>query len=61
MRKLLLDMRKDFLKMSNFCLAEILSETNSLTIVTSKKILKMSNYELIFSILFLIMRIRNLQ
>ena len=61
MRKLLLDMRKDFLKMSNFCLAEIPSETNSLTIVTSKKILKMSNYELIFSILFLIMRTWNLQ
>ena len=36
MRKLLLDMRKDFLKMSNFYLVEILSEPN-LTIMTSKK------------------------
>ena len=44
MRKFLLDMRKDFLIMSNFYLVEILSEPNSLTIVTSKKILKMSNY-----------------
>ena len=44
MRKLLLDMRKDFLIMSNFYLVEILSEPNSLTIVTSKKTLKMSNY-----------------
>ena len=61
MRKFLLDMRKDFLIMSNFYLVEILSEPNSLTIVTSKKILKMSNYMLILSIFFLIMRIRNLQ
>ena len=37
MRKFLLDMRKDFLIMSNFYLVEILSEPNSLTIVTSKK------------------------
>ena len=37
MRKPLLDMRKDFLIMSNFYLVEILSEPNSLTIVTSKK------------------------
>ena len=44
MRKLLLDIRKDFLIMSNFYLVEILSEPNSLTIVTSKKTLKMSNY-----------------
>ena len=33
----LLDMRKGFLMMSNFYLVEILSEPNSLTIVTSKK------------------------
>ena len=44
MRKLLLDTRKDFLIMSNFYLVEILSEPNSLTIVISKKTLKMSNY-----------------
>ena len=50
MRKFLLDMRKDFLIMSNFYLVEILSEPNSLTIVARKKILKMSNYVLIFSI-----------
>ena len=49
MRKFLLDMRKDFLIMSNFYLVEILSEPNSLTIVTSKKLLKMSNYVLILS------------
>ena len=61
MRKFLLDMRKDFLIMSNFYLVEILSKPNSLTIVTSKKISKMSNYVLILSIFFLIMRIRNLQ
>ena len=61
MRKFLLDMRKDFLIMSNFYLVEILGEPNSLTIVTSKKILKMSNYVLILSIFFLIMRIRNFQ
>ena len=60
MRKFLLDMRKDFLTMSNFYLVEILSEPNSLTIVTSKKILIMSNYVLILSIFFLITRIRNL-
>ena len=52
MRKFLLDMRKDFLIMSNFYLVEILGEPNSLTIVTSKKILKMSNYVLILSIFF---------
>ena len=52
MRKFLHDMRKDFLIMSNFYLVEILSEPNSLTIVTSKKILKMSNYVLILSIFF---------
>ena len=50
MRKLLLDMRKDFLIMCNVYLVEILGEPNSLTIVTSKKILKMSNYVLILSI-----------
>ena len=61
MRKCLLDMRKDFLIMSNFYLVEILSEPNSLTIVTCKKILIMSNYVLISSIFFLITRIRNLQ
>ena len=60
MRKFLLDIRKDFLIMSNFHLVEILSEPNSLTIMTSKKILKMSNYVLILSIFFLKMRIRNL-
>ena len=41
MRKFLLDMREDFLIMSNFHLVEILSEPNSLTVMTSKKILKM--------------------
>ena len=61
-RKCLLDMRKDFLIMSNFYLAEIFSEPNSLTIVTSKKILTMSNYVPILSIIFfLITRIMNLQ
>ena len=61
MRKFLLHMSKEFLIMSNLYLVEILSEPNSLTIVTSKKILKMSNYVLILSFFFLIMRIRNLQ
>ena len=61
MRKFLLDMRKDFLIMSNFYLVEILSEQISLTIATNKKILKTSNYVLILIIFFLIMRIRNLQ
>ena len=61
MRKFLFDTRKDFFIMSNFNLLEILSEPNSLTIVTSKKLLKMSNYVLILSIFFLKMRIRNLQ
>ena len=37
MRKFLLHMRKDFLIMINFYLAEILIEKNSLTIMTSKK------------------------
>ena len=46
MRKRSLDMRKDFLIMSNFYLVEILSEPNSLAIVASKKILKMSNYKI---------------
>ena len=36
-RKFLLDIRKDFLIMRNFYLVEILSEPNSLTIVTGKK------------------------
>ena len=61
MRKVLLAMRKDFLIMSDFYLVEIPSEPKSLTIVTSKKILKMSNYVPILSIFFLITRIRNLQ
>ena len=52
MRKFLLDMRKDFLIMSNFSLVEILGEPNSLTIVASKKILQMSNYVVILSIFF---------
>ena len=52
MRKFLLDIRKNFLIMSNFYLDEILSEPNSLTIVTSKKIIKMSNYVLILSFFF---------
>ena len=37
MRTFLLDMRKGFLIMNNFYLIEILSESNSLTTVTSKK------------------------
>ena len=37
MKNFLLDMRKDFLIMSNFYLVEILSEPDSLTIVRSKK------------------------
>ena len=61
MRKILLDMRKDFLIMSNFYLVKVLGQPNSLTVVTSKKILKMSNCVLILSIFFLKMRIRNLQ
>ena len=36
--------------MSNFYLVEILSEPNSLSIVTSKKVLKMSIYGLILRI-----------
>ena len=52
MRKFLLDMRKDFLILSNFYLVEILGEPNSLTIMTSEKMLKMSTYVLILSILF---------
>ena len=52
MRKRSLDMRKDFLIMSNFYLVEMLSEPNSLAIVASKKILKMSNYVLILSTFF---------
>ena len=60
-RKFLLDMRKDFLIMSNLYLVEILSEPNSLILVTSKKILKTSNYVIIWRVFFLITRIRNLQ
>ena len=52
MRKFLLDMRRDFLIMSNFYLVEIVGERNSLTIVTSKKILKISNYVLVLSFFF---------
>ena len=37
MRKFLLDMRKDFLIISNFYLVEILCEPYTLTIETSKK------------------------
>ena len=37
MRKFLLDMRKDFLIMSNLYFVKILSEKNSLNLVTSKK------------------------
>ena len=50
MRKFLLDIRKDFLIMSNFYLDEILSEPNSLIMVAGKKILKMNSYVLILSI-----------
>ena len=59
MRKFLLDMTKNFLIMSNSYLVEILNKPNSFTIVTSKNILKMSNYLLILSIFFPIMRIRS--
>ena len=52
MKKFLLDMKKDFLIMSNLYLVEILREPNSLTIVISKKTLKISNYVLILSIFF---------
>ena len=52
MRKLLLDMSKAFLIMSNFYIAEILSEPKSLTIATSKKLLKMSYYVLTLGIFF---------
>ena len=38
--------------MSNFYLVEIPSEPNSLTIVTSKKMLKTNNYVLILRIFF---------
>ena len=61
MRKFLLDMRKDFLIMSNFYLVEILSEPNSLTIVTSKKNTQNEQLCAHFVYFFLIMRIRNLQ
>ena len=61
MRKFLLDMSKAFLTISNFYITEILSAPKSLTIATSKKLFKMSNYVLILSIFFLIMRIRNFQ
>ena len=52
MRKFLRDMRKDTLILSNFYLVEILDDPNSLTLVTSKKILKMRNYVFILSIFF---------
>ena len=52
MRKFLRDMRKDTLILSNFYLVEILGDPNSLTLVTSKKILKMRNYVFILSIFF---------
>ena len=42
MKNFLFDTRKDFLIMSNFYLVEILGKPNSLSIVKSKKILKMS-------------------
>ena len=42
MKNFLLDTRKDFLIMSNFYLVEILGKPNSLSVVKSKKILKMS-------------------
>ena len=45
-------MRIDFLIISNFYLVGILGEPNSLTIVASNKILKMSNYVLNLSIFF---------
>ena len=52
MRKFLLDMRKDFLIMSNFYLVEILGEPNSLTIVISKKAVNehiIAHFEYFFS------------
>ena len=52
MKNFLLDMRKDFLIMSNFYLVEILSEPDSLTIVRSKKYSKwaiMSSFEYFLS------------
>ena len=52
MRQFLLDMRKDFLIMNNFYHVEIISEPDSATVVASKKILKMSNHGLIWSIFF---------
>ena len=52
MRKFFLDMRNDFLLISNLYLVEIISEPNSLTIARSTKILKMNNYVLILSIFF---------
>ena len=52
MRKCLLGMTKGFLIMSNFYLIGIVGKLNSLTTVTSKKILKISNYVLTLSIFF---------
>ena len=52
MRKFLLDIRKDFRIVSKFYLVEIFSKPNSLAIVASKKILKMSNYVLNLSFFF---------
>ena len=61
MRKFLLDIRKDFLILSNFHLVEILSEPNSLTIVASKKNTQNEQLCAHFEYFFLITRIRNFQ
>ena len=60
MRKFLLDVRKDFLIISNFYLVEILSEPNSLTIVASKKNTRNEQLCAYFAYFFLITRIINL-
>ena len=52
MRKFLLDVRNDFLIMSNFYLVKILTEPNGLTTVTSKKNTQNEHYVLILSIFF---------
>ena len=52
MRKFLLDVRNDFLIMSNFYLVKILTELNGLTTVTSKKNTQNERYVLILSIFF---------
>ena len=61
MRKFLLDMRKDFLVMSNFYPVEILGKPNSITIVTSKTNTQNEQLCAHFEYFFLKMRIRNLQ